>query len=110
LVLAALSGIAKAWESPFNQSKFSAAPPTGQFSVGVNKPEQHEHIALQRKGDALGHGDGWLEVMRQPEPSPYYHSHAQQPSQQSVAQDETLLTPDVHPLFAGLGRRCFGLA
>ena len=27
LVLAALSGIAKAWESPFNQPKFSAAPP-----------------------------------------------------------------------------------
>jgi hypothetical protein len=31
LVLAALSGIAKAWESPFNQSKFSAAPPVLNF-------------------------------------------------------------------------------
>jgi hypothetical protein len=37
LALAAQSSIAEAWESLFNQSKFSAASPNGQFSVGVNK-------------------------------------------------------------------------
>ena len=48
-MLAALSGIAKAWESPFNQSKFSAAPPWLNFE---SAPTDIDHQHGQR---LLGH-------------------------------------------------------
>ena len=67
MVLAALSGIAKAWESPFNQSKFSAAPPLAQFSVGVNTPSYGEGNSKTAHIPPTAHTRLWASAARRPE-------------------------------------------